>query len=413
MRRLINALAALIVICVACDREDYWKVNMYAHRGGGYSEKTEKNGGGRDSQDSVASPPLKKEPHLYVSGVKYPAKYDWRRDETYGNVETTVFLMRDDEEVLRMASGGNNPVFSDEDMHRINGGHLYCDYQEDGQSVWLCDGEELFRLKESVLTRGFVIRGNNHYVLTEPRKGSGVILWKEGGKEFSSTGKIISELYSDGNKLCFSYYAEDGSANLVIDGRVLPVSKPVGQSEARMVRYSSGRCYAVYAGQRNVSLYVDGEWMCSLDTPYYSYFLPQPFPVRELSVGGNSPYLVLELRQTDSTSTSYCYHGQSLKQTYKGESCFAAVLPDSDNEDIWFLGYNGQTKRYSLYKESDRLMEFPLGWRPHCRRACQMYDSVFSIGMDTPDGPVLWSSDGKNRQYGFNGYIDEILTVLE
>ena len=64
---------------------------------------------------------------LYVTGVEYPAGYDWIKDQDYGTVQCRLFLEKNGERIVDVPVGYFYETASDPDMHRCIGGRLLSD----------------------------------------------------------------------------------------------------------------------------------------------------------------------------------------------------------------------------------------------------------------------------------------------
>lgn len=168
---------------------------------------------------------------LYVTGIEYPAGYDWHSDTGYADVACTLFLMKGDERILELPVGKDNMVSADPDMHRCSGGHLYTDFSTETETVVMKDGTELFRYPDREMICGFQVVGDDVYTLGTPRDGDGWTLRKNGiVSMFRTAGYPMTGLRFDGEDMWFAY--------------------------ADPIRYGSGetrdRCYLVVNGKASV-----------------------------------------------------------------------------------------------------------------------------------------------------------------
>lgn len=169
---------------------------------------------------------------LYVTGVEYPAGYDWHTDPEYGQVACTLFLMKGDERILELAVGESNMISADPDMHRCFGGHLYTDFSTETETIVMKDGTELFRYPDREMICGFQVSGDDIYTLGTPRDGDGWTLRKNGVVTMvKTTGYPMTDLRLDGDDIWFAYadpiiYGGGEIRRrcyLVVDGKASPV----------------------------------------------------------------------------------------------------------------------------------------------------------------------------------------------
>ena len=356
---------------------------------------------------TVVEEEIEKTPHLYVSGVRYADGYDWRRDADYGRCECTLFLLKDGNLEVELPAGEEYMLSSDEDMHYVSLGHLYSDYPIGDETVFRQDGEEIYRSSGKEITRDVLSKGSSLYVLSEPRDSGIVFLRKDGNLVFSAPGSITSDLYEDMGDVCFSYRASSGADFLVAEGRAAEIKKPSGYYSIPILFRSYRRIYALCKRDSKHSLHIDGSFEYSIEAKPYNSFRDHYSGVKKMWQKDGLSFLLTDVRQTDSTSTSRIYREGTLDMVYEGLTYFS-LLPFSKTEFL-FVGYDGREKTYVIDCKGERIA-LPSGVRPHSRRAVDLYDGIARVALDTPEGPEIWSSDGKTTKFSFNGYIDEIVT---
>lgn len=168
-------------------------------------------GDGGDGGDGEVLPSRKKS--LYVMGVEYPDGYDWLPEIGGGEVDATLFLMKDGDRIAEVAVGNAHLVSADADMHRNIGDHIYTDFSTDDQTVIKMDGIELFRFNGRETILSMAVSGNDVYTVGKPRSGAGFTYRRNGEalvskKEFS----FLSGLYEDDGHVVFAYGEETFSA---------------------------------------------------------------------------------------------------------------------------------------------------------------------------------------------------------
>lgn len=236
--------------------------------------------------------PSRRPEALWISGVEYPAGYDWQRDPAYGKVGARLFLLRDGEKILDIPAGDDFEVSTDPDMHRMAGGHLYTDYSSGTETVVRRDGQELFRFRGREMLVGFLVRGTSVWTLGVSRASAKGIVLRENGTPvfsdpegqlppgFANTAFEGGLLHRDGDELFFFYRSADGWFR-VRGPFAEPISLPAGFSDIYDIRRIGGKtviagagpgrplfltqdgqpvsCAADGSGVRNVSLIPDGQ----------------------------------------------------------------------------------------------------------------------------------------------------------
>lgn len=176
------------------------------------STESRRGSGGRNEEDDHPEGP-----RVWLSGVEFPAAYDWQRDTAYGSVDARLVLFRDGERRLAIPAGEKHHVSTDPDMHRIVGGHLYTDYSS-GEATYIGrDGKELFRFDGREMMAGFLVRETEIWTLGLDRDtGRGITLRKNGepvftdpqGRLQAGDGREGGLLQEDDGHLYFYYYQE-------------------------------------------------------------------------------------------------------------------------------------------------------------------------------------------------------------
>lgn len=176
-------------------------------------------------KDSTSAPG--KDTLVYLSAVRFPLDYDWKKDSAYGAVEAELVLLRNCHEVVSIPVGPH--VSAAADCHHIVGGHLVTEYQASSMTYIGIDGKDIVAMEGRHRLMGVLENGNVLYTLTKPLKGDGFCFMADGQKILSSGGGQIygsmtepsyrpnGALYLDKGKVCFCF-SSGGSAFKVIDG---------------------------------------------------------------------------------------------------------------------------------------------------------------------------------------------------
>ena len=156
-----------------------------------------------DGQEGAVEPVRKTR---YVTGIEYPAGYDWMPDLGNNAEGAVLFLMREESRILEIPVGYDNCVSADADMHRCIDGHLYTDFSTDQETVIKKDGAEMFRFFGREMIIGMLERDDGLYTLGQPRSGTGWAYRRNGEIIlYKGAGQILHGLYMDGESICFSY----------------------------------------------------------------------------------------------------------------------------------------------------------------------------------------------------------------
>ena len=195
---------------------------------------------------------------LYVSAVKVPPDYDWRRDSAAGGAGCELILYRNMKPVAVYPTGADACISTDPDTHHIIDGRLYTEFATDSQTIIKRDGEEVLRYPGREFLVGLLPSGNSIYTLGRLRSGGGYKLRKNrtlilemedccvfGSFNASSYG-TTGALYIDGGHSYFCYREPDGRCFKVRDGVPYPVKVPSSASEVYDVKVHDGKEYLFY-----------------------------------------------------------------------------------------------------------------------------------------------------------------------
>ena len=151
----------------------------------------------------------------YYTTVSFPPEYDWRRDSSYGAVQASVNLYRNDSLLLQIPTGAL--ASPDADMHHFIQGHLYTQFRIGGRTVLAKDGQIILELDQEAILAGILPLEGKLYTLWRNRGGEGFCLLEGDIELFSrSRGQPLGglnlsaytpggALYSDLDKPCFCY----------------------------------------------------------------------------------------------------------------------------------------------------------------------------------------------------------------
>ena len=195
--------------------------HIYGHRNSTRTGTT----AGNDSTGSPVAP--RKDTLMYLSAVRFPVDYDWKKDSAYGAVTAELVLMCNYHDVLSIPVGPH--VSAAADRHHIVDGHLVTEFQASSRTYIGIDGKELISMEGRHVLMGVLEHEGTLYTLTRPVTGEGFCLMANGSTVLSKgEGKLYGSmaepsyspngaLYLDAGKVCFCF-ASNGRAFMAADG---------------------------------------------------------------------------------------------------------------------------------------------------------------------------------------------------
>lgn len=192
---------------------------------------TDRYGPDEPGKGELPVPPAEEPDTVYVTGVEYPAGYDWSKDPEYGTVECRLFLEKDGKRVLEIPVGYFYETASDPDMHRCIEGHLYTDYSTESETVVKKDGVTLFRYPGREMSESFHVSDSGDvYTVGYPRSGEGGFTFRKNGNALLrvGSGSALSDIHQDDGRICLTYRSESTDIHnedgyyAYIGGRTVP-----------------------------------------------------------------------------------------------------------------------------------------------------------------------------------------------
>ncbi len=338
---------------------------------------------------------------LYVTGVEYPADYDWRADLGSNAEGSTLFLMKDSVRIVEVTVGYDSCVSADADMHRCIDGHLYTDFSTESETVIKMDGKELFRYAGREMIEGMCVKDGIVYTIGVPRSGSGWTYRGNGEILLSgSEGSLVGGLYEDGSSVVFSYSEPADTLGItgrqtyyiVADGVASAVSRcPLCVDDIRRI---DGTVYCVGSATSsgNRAIYYDNQSV-ALDMPgSYSMYGDS----RILYDGGD----ILVYGSVGNGAALWRW--SDLVRFVSPGSILGICVSDSDCYYVGNTSTGGEAT--GLYTNNTR-KEFPEGY-DFVYSGCIGADlGICCVGMSKPAEsyrPALWI-DGEIADYDFNG----------
>ena len=211
---------------------------------------------------------------FYYTAVSFPDDYDWRRDTSFGAVQASINLYRNDSLLLQVPTG--TLASPDADMHHFVQGHLYTQFRTGGRTILTRDGKAVLELDREAILAGILPLEERLYTLWAFRGGEGFALLEGDSQLFSrSRGQPLGglnlsaylpsgALYQDLGQPCFCY--RNGSDWYIVHGAqestVIKPSMPVLD-----MRSIDGQISIFYQGESSESArfgYRGSVFECSL-----------------------------------------------------------------------------------------------------------------------------------------------------
>lgn len=364
---------------------------------------------GNAGEDVTETPQPQERKSLYVSGVEYPAGYNWLPELGSGSVEAVMFLMKDGKRIVEIKVGTKHQVSADADMHRIVGDHIYTDYSTDDETIIKRDGVELFRYPDREMINSMMVDGNDVYTLGSPRAGSG-FTYRRNGEIVISRGSanIVSGLYRDGEHIVFAYEDVIRSSNdtkykyyCVTDGEVRGLSITDDIVRVEDIRIIDGIVHYIAAfSSTHYRVYYAGD---------VSYELKNSSSVLSdfaLVYGGGKMFVKGTAIAGSSVGTVF-WNGMSVLSYLQN----TAVLDwCADNENVYHLASNQTSRTRLILRRNNSSVALPSQYGFVYAGCMAVYDSqccIAAVNRGNGNSPVLWV-DEKVTEYDFNGLFTSV-----
>lgn len=357
---------------------------------------------------------------IYVTGVEYPASYDWRRDSLDGQTACRLVVFVGQRRVLELPAGPGTKLSAEPDRHRIRGGHLYTDCPLGGEMVICRDGQELFRYAGTEALCGFQVSGEDVYTLGRPKDGKGFRYRKNGVLLFASdSGSVVGSpgdsaypegaLLPDGDGWQFCYY-EEGTPR-------------------RWYAFRGGRAEPLPLPAQEKAQVLDAKVVDGIPVMLY---LPTPDSqqIRILRAGLSDGAVSLLARQI--LEGQVMPDGRHFKASYVNmEGRVHELFWGDSREDVFITAWDGTHIR-AFYREGDRLAAvfcrddvitricldgkyFPMEEAQFLWSSCACYKGGRFYAVLAPLqrhlSPTLWI-DGQRLALNFYGYPTSVTVTI-
>lgn len=361
-------------------------------------------------------PPAQDTGCVYVTGVEFPAGYDWTSwlQDGKPRSRSLVFLMKDGERILEVLTDSVMCSSSMPGRHRCIGGHLYMDFPDGDGTVVMKDGTELFRYDGHERLSSFKVDGSGHIWTLGAQDegdgdaGGGLSLRRDGFPVFScDSADIVTGLHTDsGDSLSFSY-RKAGRTFLWSSGEQhgLSFMQPVDSvlaavmyrgSPVCVVRLADGGGYAVSSG-KGFSLLETYKYDCLGNCRFL-------FGEDSLFVYGELNYQYDRLRSPQV----WRLDGRIKAGAGKYKQSFFTFV--SGNDVFAFIGNQEYSPYIKSYVNGTQLYSYGSGLDVTADPAAVIHDGRLYFLFCRRHGqkkPYL-AVDSESTEYGFNGYFTGI-----
>ena len=398
--RLMLTLAIAAVCCAPPEGYDVQKVN---HRPDNGSQAIiEDPGGGTQLPDSLAA--SLSDTVIYVSAVKFPSGYDWRRDSSATDQGAKVVLYRNFSEILSLECSEKEFVSSDADMHHILDGDLYTEYSTVTQTIVGKNGKEVLRFDGREYLEGLLERPEGTYTLSAQRNSDTLLLRRSGEVVLKVNGRAAlgwssrssggtGALYEDGAEVCFCYISSKGGAYAVRNGKEASVALPTRCRNVRDVSVLDGKTYVV-ADNGNITSFKGNGFQSKLSERVWSEAQLFGMPGGMCVAGSFKD-------ESDSLCSGVWWGRDSLEVTGPGD---CLVYPSEEGS----VGLKHSTKgEVELFRREEKIPS-PEGchylFSRRCACVCGKRIYVLLTPVQEGAGCALWM-DGNRVEMNLNGFL--------
>ena len=343
----------------------------------------------------------------YYTAVSFPSDYNWRKDTSYGAVQATINLYKDDSLLLQIPTG--TLASPDADMHHFIQGHLYTQFRAGGRTVLSKDGEPILELGHEAILAGLLPLNGKLYTLWQNRGGEGFSLLEGSTELFSrSRGKPLGStalsayapygaLYPDLGKPCFCY--RNGSEWYVVrETQESTVSKL--QGKVYDMRSFDGKVCVFQLDNSKASFHFK-ETLLNFSLSQNSYS-----ETGYIYTDNGKPYCVGIAYQGQNTSQTFCLVGFMSGQSVSLPGSDVCRL-SSNPLILQFFSSDGETGYYSQSTGIKNLDGRFYHQSPHTGIRVNGKLILALNPMEYGKKPFLWK-DGEIQELDLNGFISGI-----
>ena len=247
-------LAIALILLVGCNR-DYFLDFGAVPRSQLFSGTGRR---GMTSPNQNGPEPLHRDTVLYLSAIRWPDDYDWRRDSCAGAADGTLLLlqwMRSREgpeqfvQLKEIPAGASRLISTNIDMNHLLGGSLYAEFSSSSRTYLSCDGRQILEIQGRYVLKGLHRDSESHlYSLWQGQSGKGLLLFRDSKMLISREGASIfgglngpdcsktGSLHISGDSVSFAFQGSDGELFVWQDGELKNIRPPSGMGRVFDVR---------------------------------------------------------------------------------------------------------------------------------------------------------------------------------
>lgn len=342
----------------------------------------------------------------YVTGIDYPAGFNWRESDAPENVRCSLTVFSDGIPMLKLPVGKAFETSADPDMHKVSDGHLYTWFCSEGRTSIRKDGKISVRYEGEESIRGLLNVKEDIYTLGVPRNGEGFIYRKNGEIIMERrTGYVFERLDMDNGKVCFAFSqpvtTAEGTSDRYYIVRNEKISM-VGFSEETTkvwdIMSSDGNtCAAVSAGPWNTVTMIKGteEKMVILPVGAEMTFC-RMFPSgSDICIEG------IYTREDDTIASGIWVGGEQYMLFETGQTISA--ICSSDDEICCALNPD-KGNRSGIIFHNGMSYTMPSGYTCTGSTPLAVHDGTLYAALTSLDGsrPVIWKN-GRTDSLKLNG----------
>lgn len=359
-------------------------------------------------EDVWTGPGASQDAACLVTGIDYPADYDWTGGTETESVRCSLVVFADGIPMMKLAVGDGHEVSADPDRHRIIDGHLYTEYCSDGFTMLKKDGKPLLKFEGDESICSMLLNKEDIYTLGVPRDGEGFVYRKNGEVVIERrSGYVFERLNIDQGKICFAFCQPVNTADgivgryyIVQGGRINPVEFPDETGKVWDIMSHEGSVIAlVSSGPWNTVELIRG-------TETRASVMPEGAEMISCSLFLTGPDVCVEGMYSYGEGQTACgiwvegeqyilfETGQDMAAVASSDKDIACVLNPDGNIPTGTVFIRGKT--YQLPEGYACLGNCPIGIR----------DGSIFLGLTSLNGerPILWQ-DGKSSILKLNGPI--------
>lgn len=340
-----------------------------------------------------------------VTGVEYPAGYDWYDVSSEMPAKCSLVVFADAVPIMKIPVGDGYEISPDPESHKMSQGHLYTFFSKNGISVVKKNGRPLFRYEGDEVLFDMLIRDESVYTLTGKRSG-GFSYRKDGHPLVERlSGELFGRLWEDGDSVCFSFAHPVVQTDRVemkyylsVDSEVKPVGFAPEVDKVWDICSRRGR---------PVSLVTSRRWNAVV--------MYEENGRKEISLPRSAQMLSCKMFPADSLIGVECVY------SYDDGSCESGIWIEGAEyirfeagRSISALSYSNGNAYCVLNPEEDKgmifdageLHEMPPGYSCMGSRTIAVSDDGMYVAMSSRKGdrPVIWC-DGELDTLKMNGYL--------